>query len=112
QVKSQVCENISLYASKYREEFEPYIQQFVTAVWNLLATTTLAIKFDQMTSHAIQFLCSVAERDHNKAYFENEQVLSSICEKVILPNMHIRSKCKARGYMAVRTSAVMSLFKS
>ncbi|RXG60395.1 hypothetical protein Avbf_15066 [Armadillidium vulgare] len=90
QVKSQVCENISLYASKYKEEFEPYIQQFVTAVWNLLASTNLSVKYDQMTSHAIQFLCSVAERDYNKSYFENEQVLSSICEKVILPNMHLR----------------------
>ncbi|ROT71296.1 exportin-2 [Penaeus vannamei] len=90
QVKSQVCEDITLYASKYREEFEPFIERFVTAVWNLLSTTTLAVKFDQMVSHAIQFLCAVAERDHSKGLFENEQVLSGICEKVILPNMHLR----------------------
>ena len=43
-----------------------------------------------MVSHAIQFLCAVAERDVNKSFFENEQVLSGICEKVILPNMHLR----------------------
>ncbi|XP_045624076.1 exportin-2 isoform X1 [Procambarus clarkii] len=90
QVKSQVCEDITLYAAKYREEFEPFIEKFVTAVWNLLSTTTLAVKFDQMVSHAIQFLCAVAERDHSKGLFENEQVLSGICEKVILPNMHLR----------------------
>nr|ACJ36227.1 cellular apoptosis susceptibility protein [Penaeus chinensis] len=90
QVKGQVCEDITLYASKYREEFEPFIERFVTAVWNLLSTTTLAVKFDQMVSHAIQFLCAVAERDHSKGLFENEQVLSGICEKVILPNMHLR----------------------
>lgn len=91
QIKSQVCENICLYASKYREEFEPYLQRFVTAVWSLLSTTTLALKYDQMVSHAIQFLSCVAERDHNKNFFENEAVLSGICEKVILPNMHLRS---------------------
>lgn len=91
QVKSQVCENISLYASKYREEFEPYLQRFVTAVWGLLSTATLALKYDQMVSHAIQFLSCVAERDHNKNFFESEAVLSGICEKVILPNMHLRS---------------------
>ncbi|CAL4096864.1 unnamed protein product [Meganyctiphanes norvegica] len=90
QVKSRVCENLTLYASKYREEFEPYLEKFVTAVWNLLSTTTLAVKYDQMVSHAIQFLCAVAERDHSKGLFENEQVLSGICEKVILPNMHLR----------------------
>ena len=90
QVKSQICENITLYASNYREEFEPFLEKFVTAVWNLLSTTTLAVKYDQMVSHAIQFLCAVAERDHNKNFFENEQVLSGICEKVILPNMHLR----------------------
>ncbi|XP_076036358.1 chromosome segregation 1 [Oratosquilla oratoria] len=91
QVKSQVCENITLYASKYREDFEPFLEQFVTAVWNLLAETPLSIKYDQMVSHAIQFLCAVAERDHSKGLFENEQVLSAICEKVILPNMHLRT---------------------
>ncbi|XP_068237725.1 exportin-2 [Palaemon carinicauda] len=91
QVKSQVCEDLTLYAAKYMEEFEPFVENFVTAVWNLLSTTTLAVKYDQMVSHAIQFLCAVAERDHSKRLFENEQVLSGICEKVILPNMHLRT---------------------
>lgn len=91
QVKSQVCEDLTLYAAKYMEEFEPFVENFVTAVWNLLSTTTLAVKYDQMVSHAIQFLCAVAERDHSKRLFENEQVLSGICEKVILPNMHLRA---------------------
>lgn len=39
QLKSQICDNISLYASKYDEDFRPYLPQFVTAVWNLLVTT-------------------------------------------------------------------------
>jgi len=90
EVKSQVCENISLYASKYREEFEPYIQIFVDSVWKLLSNVNLAHKYDQMVSHAIHFLSAVAERDHSKKVFGNEEVLSGICEKVILPNMHLR----------------------
>lgn len=48
QVKSQVCKNITLYAGKYREEFEPYIENFVTAAWNLLSNTPLDIKYDQV----------------------------------------------------------------
>lgn len=39
QLKSQICDNICLYASNYDEEFRPYLPQFVTAVWNLLVTT-------------------------------------------------------------------------
>ena len=39
QLKSQICDNISLYASKYDEEFRPYLPQFVTAVWSLLVST-------------------------------------------------------------------------
>ena len=32
QVKSQVCDNASLYASKYEAEFAPYLPGFVTDV--------------------------------------------------------------------------------
>lgn len=39
QLKSQICDNISLYASKYDEEFRPYLPEFVTSVWNLLVST-------------------------------------------------------------------------
>ena len=39
QLKSQICDNISLYASKYDEEFRPFLPGFVTAVWNLLTST-------------------------------------------------------------------------
>ena len=31
ELKSQICDNIGLYAHKYEEEFQPYMQQFVTA---------------------------------------------------------------------------------
>lgn len=46
QVKSQVCDNISLYAQNYSEEFGDFLPQFVSAVWNLLVTTSLDSKYD------------------------------------------------------------------
>ena len=87
----QICDNIGLYAHKYEEEFQPYMQQFVTAVWNLLlrwlpATSTTSTtyipapstgpstKHDLLVSNAIQFLASVADRPHYKALFEDAQV--------------------------------------
>ena len=66
------------------------MSQFVTAVWNLLLATGQEAKYDLLVSNAIQFLASVADRPHYKNLFENEQVLSSICEKVIVPNMEMR----------------------
>jgi exportin-2 (importin alpha re-exporter) len=54
-LKSQVCDNIALYAQKYDEEFQPYLPQFVTSVWNLLVTTDLDPKYD-LVSWVLQFL--------------------------------------------------------
>lgn len=44
----------------------------------------------QLVSNAIQFLASVAERPAYKHLFEDVNTLSSICEKVIVPNMEFR----------------------
>lgn len=46
----------------------------------------------QLVSNAIQFLASVCERPHYKHLFEDQNVLTSICEKVIIPNMEFRSE--------------------
>lgn len=37
---------INLYCEKYEEEFTPYIQDFVTEVWQLLMNTSQKPKFD------------------------------------------------------------------
>lgn len=44
----------------------------------------------QLVSNAIQFLASVCERPHYKNLFEDQNTLTSICEKVIVPNMEFR----------------------
>ncbi|XP_014204436.1 exportin-2 [Copidosoma floridanum] len=90
QLKSQVCENLCLYAQKYDEEFQPYLQDFVTAVWNLLTSTGQQPKYDMLVSNALQFLSTVADRAAHQHLFQDPAVLSSICEKVIIPNMEFR----------------------
>ncbi|XP_042197781.1 exportin-2 [Callorhinchus milii] len=90
-LKSQICDNAALYAQKYDEEFQPYLPQFVTAIWNLLVTTGQEVKYDLLVSNAIQFLASVCERPHYKHLFEDQNTLTSICEKVIVPNMEFRA---------------------
>lgn len=38
QVQSQVCDNASLYATKYEAEFTPYLDRFVSDVWEMLVS--------------------------------------------------------------------------
>ncbi|KAM3923511.1 exportin-2 isoform 1-T3 [Leptodactylus fuscus] len=90
-LKSQICDNAALYAQKYDEEFQAYLPRFVTAIWNLLVTTGQEVKYDLLVSNAIQFLASVCERPHYKNLFEDPNTLTSICEKVIVPNMEFRA---------------------
>ncbi|KAG7209545.1 hypothetical protein KM043_015625 [Ampulex compressa] len=90
QLKSQVCDNVGLYAQKYDEEFQVYLPEFVTAVWNLLTSTGQQPKYDSLVSNALQFLATVADRAQYRHLFEDPTTLSSICEKVIIPNMEFR----------------------
>jgi exportin-2 (importin alpha re-exporter) len=46
QVKSQICDNISLFAQNYGEDFADYLPKFVMSVWELLITTSLETKYD------------------------------------------------------------------
>ena len=50
QVKSQVCDNVALYAQKYDEEFAPYLPGFVTAIWGLLVSTGQQVKYDLVSA--------------------------------------------------------------
>jgi exportin-2 (importin alpha re-exporter) len=43
-----------------------------------------------LTSNAIQFLASVADRQQYKQLFEDPATLASICEKIIVPNIEMR----------------------
>lgn len=90
QLKAQVCNNITLYAEKYDEEFQPYLPLFVTSVWNLLVTTNQDPKYDLLVSSASHFLATVADRAQYKYLFEGPDVLTSICKDVIIPNMVFR----------------------
>ncbi|KAL5287215.1 Cas.2 family protein [Megaselia abdita] len=89
-LRSQICENIAMYAQKYDEEFRPFVQQFVTDVWELLVKTGIQTKYDNLVSNALQLLSHVAERTHYRALFEDPKILASICEKVAIPNMDFR----------------------
>ena len=90
ELKTQICENVKLYTTKYDEEFNPYVGKFVEAIWSLLTTTDISVKNDPLCSAAMKFLAGVCERPCHKALFENPQTLASICEKVVVPSCQLR----------------------
>ena len=48
------------------------------------------VKYDMLSSNAIQFLASVADRQQYKSLFEDPNTLASICERIIVPNIEMR----------------------
>lgn len=89
-LRCEVCECAALYALKYEEEFAPHAPGFVTAVWHVLLATGPQAKYDALVSNALTFLAKIAEKNSYKSLFEDPATLSSICEKVVIPNMEFR----------------------
>ncbi|XP_067927952.1 exportin-2-like [Watersipora subatra] len=92
QCKSQICENLAMYAQKYDEEFAPHLTALVSDVWNLLISCGQELKYDLLVSNAIQFLAQVAERPANKHLFADDNTINSICQSVVVPNIEFRSQ--------------------
>lgn len=89
-VKSEVFEVITLYVQKYEDAFAPHISEFVNSSWNLLTTLGPETKNDILASRALNFLTSISGLKQHAEQFNNDDVLSQIVEKVILPNISLR----------------------
>lgn len=81
-----------MYAIKYGEEFESHLPDFVSAIWQLLTSTGLDVKYDLLVSTALGFLGSVAEQTGNNKLFSEGEALKTICEQVIMPNVGFRQQ--------------------
>ncbi|KAI6659428.1 Exportin-2-like [Oopsacas minuta] len=81
-IKSQVCDNVALYAQKFDEDFKDYLPRFVEDIWTLLVSTGLKAKYDILMCNAIDFLARVAEKNTYKSLFEGEGILLTICSQV------------------------------
>ncbi|CAJ1447658.1 unnamed protein product [Effrenium voratum] len=90
QVKGAICECLVLYADKYQEEFMPFLLPCVQDVWTLLVSLDQKEKNDQLVAKGIQFLSSTAATRWPQSPFEDPNVLSGICEKVVFPNVLLR----------------------
>jgi exportin-2 (importin alpha re-exporter) len=90
EVKGDICECCSLYIEKYQEEFAPFLMPCVNDVFNLLVNLTQEEKNDRLVAKGIKFLSSAASTHWPQSPFEDPNVLSGICEKVVFPNILLR----------------------
>eukprot|EP00894_Picocystis_sp_ML_P003591 jgi/Pico_ML_1/54108/g4531.t1 len=90
-VKSAICENINLYIEKNEEEFEPFLPQFASSVWSLLAGASQAPGQDHLVASAMRFLTTVAKSIHHKL-FADPQVLKQVIEGIVIPNLQVREE--------------------
>ncbi|PVH17175.1 uncharacterized protein CXQ87_000056 [Candidozyma duobushaemuli] len=90
-VKTAIIELLSLHVTRYAEEFDPLIPNFITSVWELINTyVTQQQKFDLLAVNALSFLTSITKIVKYQSYFNNEQAINEIIEKIILPNIAFR----------------------
>lgn len=89
-VKSGIFEVLVLYAQKYEDAFGPFVEQFIGSSWNLLTTIGLDTKYDILVSKALQFLTSVTRMSQHARAFNNEETMSQVIERVVLPNLSLR----------------------
>ncbi|ORY71129.1 Cse1-domain-containing protein [Pseudomassariella vexata] len=89
-VKADICEALELYTSKYDDDFGRYTQVFITSAWNLLSSIGPETKYDNLVSKALHFLTAIASVERHAQNFNDENVLNSVVEKVILPNVALR----------------------
>lgn len=89
-VRADICELLELYTLKYDEDFAKHCQPFITSAWNLLSSTGAETKYDAIVSKALHFLTAVASTKEHAEMFNNEEVLTQIVEKVIVPNVSLR----------------------
>lgn len=92
-IKAEVCEIARLYSLRYLDAFGEggFLGPFVERTWGLLTRLGKGVKYDILVSKATGFLGVVVKMPSQRALFESQQTLEAFCEKIVLPNMTLRT---------------------
>ncbi|PIO63476.1 Importin-beta protein, partial [Teladorsagia circumcincta] len=88
----EVCEIFTLYAQRFEEEINPFMQNIIQAVWQLVVQTGNETRFDGMVCSALEFLSIICQKNHYESYFVGEGVLQTIAQDVCVKNLHLRQE--------------------
>ena len=87
--KAVILKCITLCLEKFDEDFQPYVEKFTVAVWELLQSVSPQPKHDQLCVEAMGFLTGVSRTIYHKLLSDQEKQ-KVICEKIIIPNVELR----------------------
>lgn len=89
-IRASICEVIQLYSLRYLDVF-PMMDVFVKTCWDMLTRLGPQQRSDILVSKATRFLSVVVRMPSQKSLFESPETLEAICEKIVLPNMFLRT---------------------
>lgn len=89
--KSGICELLQLFVGKYEDVFGSMLSGFANSTWALLTDLGPEPKYDILVSKALHFLTAVARSPKHSQSFSSTQVLTQVVEKIVLPNMSLRT---------------------
>lgn len=90
-VRAAIIENLNLYASKYEEEFAPYLPKFTQYIWKLLVDVNTMPKYDLLVTQAIKFLIAVSSKQMY-SYLFTDQVLEDIIKNIVVKNLMVTDR--------------------
>ncbi|KAF6136161.1 hypothetical protein GIB67_001570 [Kingdonia uniflora] len=88
-LRAAVCENISLYMEKNEEEFDVYLNEFASAVAELLIITSVFPSRERLTVTAIKFLTTVSTSVRHNLF---ANIVQQICQRIVIPNVRLREE--------------------
>jgi exportin-2 (importin alpha re-exporter) len=86
-LKSKVLKCLTLFAQKYDEDFEPYVKNFCTSVWELLSRASGFSQYDRFVSACLEFFRVVTFKPQIAELIHAN--LGVMFSSLILPNMII-----------------------
>lgn len=89
-IRTTILEICELYTQKYNELSAPRLPVFVRAVWELIGSSTQAVREDGVVAQAIRFLSVSAKTGSHVDLFRQQDTLQALCERIIVPSMALR----------------------
>jgi len=89
-LKSSVIDSVNLYATRYDEEFSPFLESFVMKIWQLLMSAKQIPRFDSLVASGINFLTAISQRPQYKPIFGANDTVDQIFQNIVVPNSRLR----------------------
>ncbi|KFD55058.1 hypothetical protein M514_03976 [Trichuris suis] len=89
-LRAQICDNLTLYAQSYDEEFAPYACRFIEIVWCLMMKVNLLEPWDNLFINGVHFLSTVCVKSYCPEAFKQPDMVKRTCLDIIIRNMQLR----------------------